>query len=170
MLALVGANGPVESPFASDDNPLRDISEDRVPGTLERPPGARTPCGATLPPHDLTSEQQPAPLEDLDDISCQRAVRPAPQVGDVDGDPAPRFDHSLAFAEHVAQEAQILEVGCRDAVAAEALLVILAGEIWRRGDNKGDRIGFDRVHVACIVAMDYVDIGRALDTHVVGDL
>ena len=47
---------------------------------------------------------------------------------------------------------EVLEVGGRDALALQLLLVLLAGEVRRRGDDEGDRPVDDAVHVAGVAA------------------
>ena len=79
------------------------------------PPAAR-------PFHQITSPRSSRPRSWRigRHVAGQRAVRAAAEVGDVDGDAPARLEHPLALGEHVAQQLQVLEVGGRHAVDAEA--------------------------------------------------
>ncbi len=86
------------------------------------------------------------------DVGRQAAIRLAPEVGHVDRDAAAGLEHPLALGEDVAQQRQVLDVGPGHPRAVELLLVLLAGEVRRRGDDEGDRVVRQRVHAAGVTA------------------
>ena len=122
-------------------------------GAAVRAPGAGTVGALRLLPDQLAAEQQPEiVLEDADHIGRQAAIRLAAQVGDVDGDAAAGLELAHAFGEHVGEHLQVVEVRRRDTLAGQLLLVLLAGEVWRRGhDERNGTIG-DEVHAPGVTA------------------
>ncbi len=113
----------------------------------ERTPRARAAGAGALLPDDLAAQQQTEPvLEDVDHVGREAPVRLAAEVGDVDGDPAARFEHTHTVGEHVVEQLQVLEIGARHAVALQLLLVLLAREVRRRRHDQRHRAVGDRVH------------------------
>ena len=140
--ALARVERPVEPALAGDDDPLADVAQHRVARSLERPPRTRPRRAALLDPHDLAAQQHPqVVLQDGGDVGRQRSIRPATEVGDVDGDAAAGLEHAHALGEHVAQHLQVLEIRGRDVALTERLLVGLAGEVRRRRHHQRDRVG-----------------------------
>ena len=151
--ALLGAARPPEASLAGHDDPLGHVAQHRVGGGAERAPGARAAGALALLPHDLAPRQQvQVVLQDGHHVGGQAAIRLAPEVGDVDRDAAARLEHPLALGEDVAQQRQVLDVGPGHALAVELLLVLLAGEVGRRGDDEGHRVVRHRVHAAGVTA------------------
>ena len=169
VVTLLGRECPVEAPLAGDHDPLGHVAQHGVARSLERAPRARTAGRTTLPPDHLPTQQQPEVLEDLRHVGGQRPVRAAAEVGDVDGDPPAGLQHPRALGEDAVQHPQVLEVGRRDTVDAEALLVLLAGEVRRRRHHERHRVVRHVVHVPGVAAMDDVDDGVAVDGGVGGD-
>ena len=138
--ALLDRPGPVEAALAGDDDPLGDVAQHRVGGAAERTPGARAAGAFALLPDQLAPQQQAeVVLEDADDVGRQAAVRLAAEVGDVDRDAPAGLELADALGEHVGEQLEVLEVRRRHALALELLLVLLAGEVGRRGHDEGDR-------------------------------
>ncbi len=151
-------DGPVEPPLGRHHHPLGQVAQHRVGGAAERPPGAVAPRAPGLAPHHLAPQQQAQPvLEDADHVGRQRPVRLAPQVGDVDRDAAPRLQLGHALGEDVGQQVEVLVVRRGDALPPQLLLVLLAGEIGRRGDDQRHRVGLHPVHRAGVAQVDLVD-------------
>ena len=117
-------------------------------------PQAHEPAGpVALLPDDLAPGQQvQVVLEDGHHVGGQAAVGLAAEVGHVDGDPPARLEHPLALGEHLAQELEVLEVGTRHPFTVELLLVLLAGEVGRRGDHQGHRVVGHGVHPPGVAA------------------
>ena len=149
--ALLGAARPPEASLAGHDDPLGHVAQHRVGGRAEGAPGARAAGPLALLPDDLAPGQEvQVVLEDGHDVGGQAAVRLAPEVGHVDRDAAARLEHPLALGEDVAQQRQVLDVGAGHALAVELLLVLLAGEVGRRGDDEGHRVVRHGIHPAGI--------------------
>ncbi len=128
--ALLGATRPPEAPFAGDDDALGHVAQHRVGGRAEGAPGARAAGALALLPHDLAPWQEvQVVLQDGHDVGRQAAIRLATEVGHVDRNAAAWLEDPLALGEDVAQQRQVLDVGPRHALAAELLLVLLAGEV-----------------------------------------
>ena len=128
---------------------------------LRNEPHAHEPL-APSPFCQISSPRSSRPrssLEDADDVGGQAAVRLAAEVGDVDGDAPARLERADALGEDVAQQVEVLEVRRGHAVALELLLVLLAGEVRRRGHDEGDRAVGHAVHVAGVAEEERV--GRA---------
>jgi hypothetical protein len=93
-----------------------------------------------LHPHDLATQQQlQFVLQDRDDIGGEAPVGAAAEVGDVDRDAAPRLELADTFGEHLGQHPEVFLVARRDVALAECGLVVLAGEVRRRGHDQRDR-------------------------------
>jgi hypothetical protein len=130
--ARPGGQRPVEAPVAGDNDAFGQIAQDRVGRPLKRPPRTRSSSPTGLDPDDLAPEEQPQlVLQDPDHVRGQRPVRLAPEVGDVDGDPATRLELADALGEDVLQHGEILGVGREDMALAQSGLVLLAREIGR---------------------------------------
>ena len=156
--------GAVEAALAGDDHPLGEVAQHRVGRLLERPPGAVAARAAGLAPDDLAAQEQAeVVLEDADDVGRERAVRLAAEVGDVDRDAPARLELGDALGEDVLEHREVLEVGGRDVALAERLLVGLAGEVRRRGDDERHRRGPHAVHRAGVADVDLVDHAGRLD-------
>ncbi len=163
--SLLGAARPPEASLAGHDDALGHVAQHRVGGGAEGAPGARAAGPLALLPHDLASGQQvQVVLQDGHDIGGQAAIRLATEVGHVDGDATAGLEHPLALGEDVAQQRQVLDVGARHALAVELLLVLLAGEVRRRGDDEGHRVVRHRLHPPG-VALDAGD-ARCMRVHV----
>ena len=159
-MALLRLQCPVEAAFAGDHHPLGDVAQHGVARALEGPPRARAAGGPALPPHHLAPKEQAEALEDLGDVAREGAVGAPAEVGHVDRDASARFENPSALLEDVAQEGQVLEVGRRCPVLAEALLVLLACEVGRGRDDEGDGVRLDHAHEAGVVRVDDVEALR----------
>ena len=84
-----------------------------------------------LLPDDLAPQQVPLSLQEVDDVPRQRAVGLAPEVGHVDGDPAPGRELGEALREDGVEHAEVGVVVGRDVTDPEGGLVLLAGEVGR---------------------------------------
>ena len=109
---LARLEGPVEPAFAGDDDPFGHVPEHGITRSLECPPGAGTAGGPALPPDDFAPQEEAEVLKDLGHVAGQRTVRPPTQIGHVDRDAAPRFEHPLAFLEDALQEIEVFEIAC----------------------------------------------------------
>ena len=131
-------------------------------GRLVRAPRARSARAALLLPDDLTAQQQTqVVLQDGGDVGGQAAVRAAAEVGDVHRDATTRLERADALAQHVAQHGEVVDVVARHVALAERRLVLLAGEVRRRGDDEGDRRVRHLRHVAGVADVDDVEFARA---------
>ena len=149
----LGDSARPKRPFAGDHHPLGHVAEHRVGRRAERAPGARAVGALALLPDDLApGEQVQVVLQDRHDVGRQTPVRLAPQVRHVDRDAAPGLEDPLAVGEDVAQQLEVLDVGPGHAFAVELLLVLLAGEVGRRGDDERHRVVGHGLHVAGITA------------------
>ena len=129
---------------------------------LRNEPQAQLPAGAPgLEPHDLAPQQQAEPvLQDADDVGRQRPVGLAAQVGDVDGDAAAGLElarRTRRTRPRAARGTRCTTPGCP---RPELLLVLLAGEVGRRGDHERHRRRLHAVHRAGVAQVDLVDDAR----------
>ena len=177
MVAPPGSTGrrrpadAIEATLARDDHPLGGVTQYRVGRRLVRPPCTRTAGPALLLPDDLAAQQQAeVVLEDRGDVGGQAPVRAAAEVRDVDGDAATRLQRADALGEHVAQHRQVVEVVAGDVTFAERRLVLLAGEVRRRGDHECHRGVGHGGHVAGITDVDDVEFAGLAERVVVADL
>ena len=154
---LLRRPGAIEAALAGDDHSLADVAEHRVGRAAERSPCARAGGALALLPDQLAAQQQAeVVLEDADHVGRQAAVGLAAEVGDVDGDASAGLEGAHALGEHVGQHLEVLEVRGRDALALELLLVLLAGEVRRGGDDEGDGPVGDAVHVPSVAADEWL--------------
>ena len=72
--------------------------------------------------------------------------------------------------QHVAQHRQVVDVVAGHMAFAERRLVLLAGEVRRRGDDEGDRCVGHVSHVAGITDVDDVEPAGCPERIVVADL
>ena len=168
---LDAAPDAVESTLAGDDQPLGRVAQHRVRGRLVGAPRTRPARPALLLPDDLTAQQQPqVVLQDGGDVGGQAAVRTPAEVGDVHRDATTRLERADALAQHVTQHGEVVDVVTRYVALAERRLVLLAGEVRRRGDDEGDRrVGHPR-HVAGVTDVDDIELTWFAERIVVADL
>ena len=109
---------------------------------LWKVPHAQEPqAPRALAPDDLAAQQQAeAVLEDGDDVGRERAVRLAAEVGHVDRDAPARLELVDALGEDVVEHLEVVDVAGRDVADPQLQLVLLAGEVGRRGDDQGDGV------------------------------
>ena len=117
-------------------------------------PQAQEPLAPSPFCHMISPSGQEAQvvLQDGHDVGRQASIRLATQVGHVDGDPAAGLEHPLALGEHLSQELQVLEIRAGHTLAVQLLLVLLAGEIGRRGHHESDRVVGQLGHLPGIAA------------------
>ena len=110
---------------------------------------------------ELAPQQEPeVVLEDADHVGREAAVGLAPEIGHVDGDAPAGFELPRALGEHRPKQLEVVEIGTGDAVAFELLLVLLAGEVRRRGHHESHRAVVDRVHRPGITVDERLDDGH----------
>ena len=144
---------PVEATLAGHDHTLADVAQHRVGGAAERPPRTRTGRSLALLPDQLAAQEQTEiVLKDADDVGGQAAVRLATEIRHVHRDAAARFQLADALGEHLGEHLEVLEVRRGNALSLELLLVLLAGEVRRRGHDEGDRAVGDTVHPPGVAA------------------
>ena len=155
---------PVEPALGRHDHPLGEVAQHRVGRAAERPPRAVAPGAPGLAPHDLAPQQQAQPvLQDADDVGRQRAVGLAPQVGHVDRDAAARLELGARTRRTRPRAARCTRCTTPGCPRPQLLLVLLAGEVRRRGDHQRHRRGLHPVHRAGVAQVDLVDHARRLD-------
>ena len=131
-LAFRAALGPVEAPFARDDDALGDVAYHRVRGVAKRSPRAVSGRAFALAPDHLAAQQQfQVVLQDMDDVGREASVGLATEVRDVHSDAPTRFQLAGALGEDLPQHVEILEIRRRNTFALQLLLVLLAGEVRR---------------------------------------
>ena len=129
----------IEPTLAGHDHTLGQVTEHGVRGRAIGPPGAGAAGALGLLPDDLASQEQAeVVLEDPGDVSSQAPEGAAAEVGDVDGDAPTGLEHPHTLGKDLGEHLEVLEVGGGDALGGKLLLVGLAGEVGRRGDDQGD--------------------------------
>ena len=119
-------------PFDAIDDALGEVAQHRVRRLHVRAERARSRRALRLHPHDLAAQQHgELVLQDRGDVTGQRAVRLATEVGDVHAHAPAGLEHPEALGEHVAQHGEVLEVLRRDVTGLEVGLVRLAREVRR---------------------------------------
>ncbi len=152
--AFLGRARPAEAALARHHDPLGHVAQHRVGGRAERTPGTRARRPFALLPHDLTAGEHPqVVLQDGHDVRGQAAVGLAAEVGHVDGDAPTGLEHPLALVEHVAQQLEVLDIRTRDTLAVELLLVLLSGEVGRRGHDESHRVIGHGTHTAGVAGV-----------------
>ena len=138
--SLVRVEGSVEPALGSHDDPLGHVPEHRIARSLVGAPGTGSAGGLALLPDDLAPQQVAESFEEVDHVPGQRPVGLPAQVGHVHGDATTWLQLVEALGEDVVEHPQVGVVVGRDCPDAEDGLVLLAGEVRRRGHHQGHRI------------------------------
>jgi hypothetical protein len=90
-------------------------------------------------PNDFSPEQQTQTiLEDLNYISGQGPIRFPPQIGNVYSNASTWFKFAHALSKHIQKHLEILNIVGRNMTITQSRLILLASEVRRRCDDKGN--------------------------------